>query len=101
MKKIFLIIFLSLLVFSSCNAKPRSSSADQTTAVNTSVSELTVWGMTCNNCEKKVTRVVSALDGVINVSVNLRASKVTVEHDLGLDVNAIKKVITSAGYNIP
>ena len=101
MKKIFLYIFLVLLAFSACNAQSKSSSTDQTTTTNTKIIELTVWGMNCNNCVKNVTSVVSALDEVINVSVNLRDSKVTVEYDLGLDVDTIKKVITSAGYNIP
>ena len=66
----------------------------------TTITELTVWGMTCNRCVNDVIRVVSALDGVVNVSVDLRDDKVTVEHDSELDVDTIKRTIEAEGYNV-
>ena len=62
--------------------------------------ELTVWGMTCNSCANKVSKAISALDGVARVSVDLRAELVTVEHEPELDVGAIKDSVTAAGFNI-
>jgi copper ion binding protein len=67
---------------------------------NLTKTELTVWGMTCNSCVNKVTKAVSALDGVASVSVDLRADEVTVEHDSSVDVGAIKESIIAEGYSI-
>jgi Cu+-exporting ATPase len=57
--------------------------------------------MTCNRCVREVNRAVSALDGVINVSVNLRARTVTVVHDSRVDVDTITRAIEARGFNVP
>jgi len=67
---------------------------------NITTTELTVWGMTCNRCVNDVKRVVSALEGVIDVSVNFRDETVTVEHDSELDIDTIKSTIEAEGYNV-
>jgi copper chaperone CopZ len=75
--------------------------AEQITEQNLIETELTVWGMTCNRCVRQISSTVSALDGVIDVFVDLRAETVTVVHDPSVDVDTIKESITAEGYNIP
>lgn len=105
MKKLALSMFVIAMVFAlvACGGEepgnPRDEQIDRSSAfVKT---ELTVWGMTCNSCANRISRAVSALDGVAHVSVDLRAELVTVEHEPELDAQTIKDSITAAGYNIP
>ena len=41
---------------------------------------LNVEGMMCSHCENRVTTVLSAIEGVTSVAVDLEAKTVTVEH---------------------
>ena len=113
MKKNFLLL-LTLTIVLSLNAcaneiiEPAAQSAERQTAnqqaaqeQDTIITELIVLGMTCNGCVNNVAKAVSALDGVVDVSVDLSAEKVTVEHEPELDVDMIKKIIETEGYNIP
>ena len=60
---------------------------------------LTVTGMTCGGCEKAVTRALSGLSGVSNVSASHRESRVTLTYDPSqVDVDAITKRVRDAGY---
>jgi copper chaperone len=111
MKKILLLLLALISV--ACDDKKDNNSLSQASGQSVkqvtepienpsaTKTELTVLGMTCGRCVNKIRNVVSALDGVISVSVDLRAQKVTVEHNPQLDVNNIKKVIIEEGYNIP
>lgn len=60
-----------------------------------------VSGMSCAHCEKTITNVLSALDGVSHVNVDLTGNSVAVEYDnskVSLDV--IKTEIVDAGYDV-
>ena len=101
MKQILLAVLIMALALTACanDAKePEDLSAAEQTAITT---ELTVWGMSCERCANSVEKAVSALDGVIDVSVALEAEKVTVKHEPTLDVDTIKNSITAEGYSIP
>lgn len=58
-----------------------------------------IEGMTCAACSQRVERVLSKLEGVKQVSVNLAAEKAAVEYDPQLiKLSAIKHSIEKAGY---
>ena len=60
---------------------------------------LRIGGMTCVMCEKTVTEVLSQLDGVLNVSVNLATEKAVVTYNQRMVRLAdMKKAIEDAGY---
>lgn len=62
-----------------------------------------VDGMTCNHCVKAVTSEVSALDGVLDVSITLRESvpsAVTVVSEEVLDEAALRAAVDEAGYTV-
>ncbi len=55
--------------------------------------------MTCGGCEKAVTRALTGLPGVSNVSASHHESRVTLTYDPSLvDVSAITKRVHDAGY---
>lgn len=67
------------------------------------VTTLGVTGMTCANCVSHVTKDLEAVDGVENVSVELRvgeASEVTVFSDDPLDEAALRDAVDEAGYAV-
>jgi copper chaperone len=62
-----------------------------------------VAGMTCAHCVNAVTRELTALDGVQQVSVELEAggaSSVTVTSSTELDAAGIRAAIDEAGYDL-
>jgi len=63
--------------------------------------EMAVFNMVCVNCVNKITAVVSEIEGVVEVSVDLAGEKVTVEHSAELDVSIIVKAIEAEGFNVP
>ncbi|WP_154796261.1 heavy-metal-associated domain-containing protein [Occultella kanbiaonis] len=69
---------------------------DRTTTID-------VTGMTCANCVAHVTEELEGVDGVLNVSVELRtgeASPVTVVSNVPLDETAIRAAVDEAGYDV-
>lgn len=61
---------------------------------------INVDGMSCEHCVKAITKAVVALPNVSNVSVDLKAKTVTVEHDQALPLDKIKSEIEEQGYDI-
>lgn len=60
-----------------------------------------VVGMSCGGCAAKVQRVVSALPGVSQVTVDLAARTATVAHDPSLaSVEAIVGAISALDYEV-
>jgi Cu+-exporting ATPase len=58
-----------------------------------------IEGMTCAACAKRIEKVLSKIDGVIQVSVNLATEKATVEYQpLKVRLSSIKQAIEKAGY---
>ena len=59
---------------------------------------LTVEGMMCNHCKAMVEKACKAVPGVSDAQVDLEAKTVTVTGDA--DVEALKKAVTDAGYEV-
>ena len=60
--------------------------------------EFKVEGMMCEHCQKRVTDVLSAMDGVTAVRVVLGEKKAYVKADREIGMGEFEKVITDAGY---
>lgn len=60
---------------------------------------LKITGMTCAACAARIEKMVSKIDGVMSVSVNLATERMNVEFDLQkTDITVIKKVVEKVGY---
>jgi len=57
-----------------------------------------VEGMMCPHCKARVESVCKAVEGTVDAVVDLQAKNVTVTGNA--DVNALKKAITDAGYEV-
>lgn len=67
--------------------------------VESGANALKITGMTCAACSARVEKMVSRIDGVHSVSVNLATEKMTVDFDAQkTDMNAIKRTIEKTGY---
>lgn len=65
------------------------------------VKTLNVEGMSCSHCENSVKRAVGALNGVLNVTVDLKGKKVSVEFDSDkVSLETIKDTIEDQGYDV-
>ncbi|MFE5306964.1 heavy-metal-associated domain-containing protein [Isoptericola sp. NPDC056573] len=67
------------------------------------VTTLGVTGMTCANCVAHVTKDLSAVPGVVDVSVELHVggtSDVAVFSDAPLDEAALREAVDEAGYDV-
>ncbi|MFD6179223.1 MULTISPECIES: heavy-metal-associated domain-containing protein [unclassified Isoptericola] len=67
------------------------------------VTTLGVTGMTCGNCVAHVTKDLSAVAGVEDVTVELHvggASEVAVFSDAPLDEAALREAVDEAGYEV-
>lgn len=60
----------------------------------------TVKGMTCSGCMNKVTNAVTAVDGVIDVDVDISNGELTVISEAATDHDAVKAAVVDAGYEI-
>ena len=66
-----------------------------------SVKILTVEGMSCSHCENAVKQAVGALDGVDEVSVDLKDKKVAVSCDPEkVSTQSIVDAIEDQGYDV-
>ena len=64
--------------------------------------QLTVNGMTCNNCARSVERKLTSLPGVSKVSVDLGNAKAAVEYDSAMvKPDTIASAVRSLGYEVP
>lgn len=63
----------------------------------------TVTGMTCNHCVHAVTQEVSGIDGVTEVTVELKPqeeSLVTVISESPLGEDVVREAVDEAGYEL-
>jgi len=105
MKKIIIIslVLLSLitgLTLITCERSKEPPVYNVQEEINTITTVLSVRNMRCNNCVNAIRRDLRTLEGVRNVSADVRARRVTVEHDPTLDVNVIRERIIEAGFNV-
>ena len=59
-----------------------------------------VAGMTCGHCAQAVTRKLTALPGVHDVSVDVAAGTATVASERPLDEPAVRAAVEDAGYRL-
>ena len=59
---------------------------------------LSVSGMSCKNCARKVTEAVKKVSGVKEVEVDVKKGKVKVAGKV--DINEVKKAVIDAGYKV-
>ncbi|MCL7412170.1 MAG: heavy metal translocating P-type ATPase [ANME-2 cluster archaeon] len=63
--------------------------------------KLSIQGMTCEHCQKRVYDAIAALDGVTSVSVDLAAGEATVSYDSSrIDIEQIKQAVRDVDYQV-
>ncbi|MBN1882571.1 MAG: copper-translocating P-type ATPase [Deltaproteobacteria bacterium] len=61
---------------------------------------ISVGGMTCAACVRRVEKALEAVEGVSEASVNLATGRVDVRYDVGVaDIAAIRAAVRGAGYD--
>lgn len=60
----------------------------------------TVNGMTCGHCVPSVTKELTKIDGVREVSVDLDAHQVSVEAEGELDADRVAAAVSEAGFEL-
>ena len=61
---------------------------------------VSVGGMTCAACVRRVENALKEVEGIIDASVNLATGRATIIHEAKWDgIKALKKVITEQGYD--
>jgi len=68
--------------------------------VATKKSIFPVGGMTCASCVARVEKALSEVPGVVSASVNLASEKATVEYTEGTELNALRRAVKDAGYEL-
>jgi copper chaperone len=62
---------------------------------------MTVNGMTCDGCERRITSALGAVDGVDGVSADHEAGVVTLQGDPAIrSSDAVRSVIEDLGYEV-
>jgi len=62
---------------------------------------MTVRGMTCANCARTVERTLSSTPGVTKATVDLQASRATVEYDTAMvKPEVISNAVRDLGYEV-
>ncbi len=59
-----------------------------------------IKGMSCQHCVNAVSSALSSLEGVKNVQVSLEKGEASFEEEKPIDLEAIKKVVKEAGYEV-
>ena len=63
-------------------------------------STISVKGMTCGACARRVQKAVTGLSGVQRVEVDLEQGRVTVEHDEQQPRASVAEAIQRSGYEV-
>lgn len=65
------------------------------------VLNLKVGGMSCGGCVNSVKRLLTALDGVYAVEVDLAQGQVTVDYDAArVEAEVMRRAIEDGGYQV-
>jgi copper chaperone CopZ len=63
---------------------------------------LTIHGMSCDHCARSIERKLAATPGVTKASVDLEATRATVEYDADLVKPAVlANAVRDLGYEVP
>jgi len=60
--------------------------------------ELKVTGMNCGACVSHVTKALQGVAGVQSANVDLAAGRAQVEHQSGIEPQALIEAVTEAGF---
>ncbi|KGM30091.1 copper ion binding protein, partial [Inquilinus limosus] len=63
--------------------------------------QLTIEGMTCASCVRRVEQSIAKTPGVAAANVNLATERADVSFTAAPDIPAVVKAIESAGYAVP
>jgi Cu+-exporting ATPase len=70
--------------------------------MKTGTVELTVKGMTCDNCARSVERKLASTPGVTKATVDLKAEQARVEYDTDLvKPEVLANAVRQLGYEVP
>ena len=64
------------------------------------ITTVTVTGMTCGHCASSVREEISEIAGVTQVDVDVATGRVDITSDAALDEAAIGAAVTEAGYQL-
>jgi copper chaperone CopZ len=93
---LIVIIFLAI----SCSGNKSKAVKDET-ALNPSLIEVSINGMTCTGCEQTIQSRVGGLEGVKSVKASFVTGKALIEYMPGVtDTLKIKEMITGSGYGV-
>jgi Cu+-exporting ATPase len=68
---------------------------------SSATTELTIVGMTCAACVRRIETALRAVDGVLEASVNLVTGRATVRHDpTRATTDALNAAVRGAGYDV-
>jgi len=62
--------------------------------------KIKIKGMTCQHCVAAVTKALSSIEGIDNVSVDLESGEATFEENIPVDPRIIREKIEDEGYEI-
>jgi copper ion binding protein len=60
---------------------------------------ITIEGMSCSHCQRRVEEALRALDGV-EAKVDLKKKKATVKYSKEIDDSILRKAVEEAGYEV-
>lgn len=61
---------------------------------------VTVAGMTCGGCLRKVRGAISDVQGVTGVDVHVKSGQVTITSESGVDLAIVATAVDEAGYEV-
>lgn len=61
---------------------------------------ISIEGMVCDICVKSVTKVLSDVPGITNVSVDLDKGQAIFDEEHPVDLDAIRAAVEKAGYKL-
>ncbi len=59
-----------------------------------------IKGMSCNHCVMSVTKALSEIEGVEDLSVSLDAGEATFQERAPVDIRLVRQKIREAGYEV-
>jgi len=62
--------------------------------------KIKITGMSCNHCVMAVTKALKGIEGIEDVSVDLKAGEATFEETKSVDPEVIKQKISEAGFEV-
>ncbi|NVN49550.1 heavy metal-associated domain-containing protein [Mycolicibacterium hippocampi] len=61
---------------------------------------ITVAGMSCGGCASSVRAELSAIPGVVDVTIDVSNGTVTIDSDAPVEATAVRTAVEEAGYQL-